>query len=99
MPIPLDHLAAHLDTGRERLEGGQRHRALSYVLAPPPERLVQFGGVDAVQPDQLPGHNDGIAVDDLGGAGQAIHTPAEGQNGEETPSIRHPYAAIRTVAE
>jgi hypothetical protein len=38
------------------------------MLAPPPERLVQFGGVDAGQPDQLIGHDDGVAVDDLGGA-------------------------------
>ena len=47
MPVPLDHLAAHLDPGYECLEGGQRHRATRYRLAPPPERLVQvqFGGV------------------------------------------------------
>ncbi len=84
MPVPLDHLAAHLDPGYEGLEGGQRHRAARYLLAPPPERLVQFGGVDAVQPDQLIGHDDGVAVDDLGGAGEAIGTPAERQNGDET---------------
>jgi hypothetical protein len=33
-----------------------------------PERLVQFGSVDAVEPDQLPGRDDGVAVDDLGRA-------------------------------
>jgi hypothetical protein len=38
-------------------------------LAPPPERLVQFGGVDAVQPDQLIGDDDGVAVDDFSGSG------------------------------
>ena len=26
-PVPLDHLATHPDTGYERLEGGQGHRA------------------------------------------------------------------------
>jgi hypothetical protein len=50
MPISLDRLAAQLDTGRERLDGRQGHRATEYVLTPPPERLVQFGRVDAVQP-------------------------------------------------
>ena len=33
-----------------------------YVPSPPPEGLVQLGGVDAVQPDQLVGDDDGIAV-------------------------------------
>jgi hypothetical protein len=32
----------------------------------------------------LLGHDDGVAVDDLGAAGQAIGMPAEGQNGDET---------------
>jgi hypothetical protein len=54
-PVPLDHLAAHLDPGYEGLEGGQRHRAAPYCWLSPSERLVQFGGVDAVHPDQLPG--------------------------------------------
>ena len=43
-------------------------KASCRTLAPPPERLVQLGGVDAVQPDQLPGHDNGVAVlrrDDL----------------------------------
>ena len=48
MPIPLDSLAANLDTGRESIKGGQGHRAAHDLLAPPPERLVQFGGLDAV---------------------------------------------------
>jgi hypothetical protein len=47
-------------------------------------RLVQFGGVDAVEPDHLPGNHDGVAVDDLGGAGQRNGAPAERQNGDET---------------
>jgi hypothetical protein len=51
---------------------------------PPLERLVQFRGVDAVQPDQLVEHDDRVAVDDLGGAGERFGTPAERQNGEET---------------
>jgi hypothetical protein len=63
MPIPLDHLAADLDPGYQGLEGGQRHRAARDLLAAP-----QLGGVDTVQPDQLPCHDDGVAVDDLGGA-------------------------------
>jgi hypothetical protein len=67
VPVPLDYLAAHLDPGYECLEGGQRHRAGRYLVAPPPERLVQFGGIDAVQPEQLPRHGDGIALDDRGG--------------------------------
>jgi hypothetical protein len=45
------------------------------AAGPPPERLVQFGGVDAMQPDQLIGDHGGVAVDDLGGAGQAIRLP------------------------
>jgi hypothetical protein len=70
--VPLDDLARHLDPGYECLEGGQGHCA---ARRPPPERLVRFGGVDAVQPDELIGHDDRIAVDDLGAAGQAI-TPS-----------------------
>jgi hypothetical protein len=82
--IPFDHLAAHLDAGYEGLEGGQRHRAVRYLLAPPPEALVHFGGVDAVEPDQLIGDHNSVAVDDLGGADEAIGTPAERQNGNKT---------------
>ena len=66
VPIPLNRLAANIDFGREGLKDGQGHHASHQLLAPPPERLVQFGGVDAVQPDQLLGHHDGVAVDDLG---------------------------------
>ena len=54
---------------------GQRHPDARYLIAPPPERLVQFGGIDAVQPQGLIGHDDSVAVDDLGGAGQAF-TPS-----------------------
>jgi hypothetical protein len=32
----------------------------------------------------LLGHDDGVAVDDLGGTGQAIATPAERENSNET---------------
>jgi len=85
MPIALDNLAANLDTGHEGLEGGQRHRAAHDLLTPPPERLVEFGGVDPVQPNHLPGHDDGVAIDDLGGAGEAIGAPAERENSNETP--------------
>jgi glutathione S-transferase len=49
----LDHLAANLDPGYERLEGGQRHRATNQLLAAP-TRTSGPGGVDAVQPDQVP---------------------------------------------
>jgi hypothetical protein len=83
--VPLDHLATHRDAGYEGLEGGQRHRAARYVLAPPPERLVQFGGVNTMQPDQLLGDDDGAAVDDLGGTGEAIGRPAGCRNDDETP--------------
>jgi hypothetical protein len=82
VPIPLDRLAANLDPGRDGLEQG--HHPAHVFLALPPERLVQFGGVDAVQPHELPGHDDGVAVDDLGGAGQQNGTPAERQDGDET---------------
>jgi hypothetical protein len=44
------------------------------------------------QPDELIGHDDGVAVDHLGAAGQAIGAPAERQNGDETsehsPTVR-----------
>ena len=83
MPITLD-LAAHLDPGYEGLEGGQRHRAARYLLAPPLERLVELWRVDTVQPDHLPGDDDGVAVDDLGGTGEAIGTPTESENSNET---------------
>jgi hypothetical protein len=81
--ITLDHPATHLDRGCEGLEGRQRHRAAHDLVAPPPERLVQFRGVDAVQPDQLSGHDDGVAVDNLGG--RQIGTPPELRNGDEVP--------------
>jgi len=84
VPVPLDHLAADLDAGYEGLQGRQRHRAAPHLLAPPHERLVQLGGVDPVQPHELSGHDDGVAVDDLGGAGERLGTPAERQNGDET---------------
>jgi hypothetical protein len=48
VPAPLNHLAADFDPGYECLEGGPRHRAAPYLLAPPQERLVQLGGLDAV---------------------------------------------------
>ena len=47
VPVPLDHLTANVDASREHLECGQRHHAPHELLALPPERLVQFGGVDA----------------------------------------------------
>jgi hypothetical protein len=71
VPIPLDRLTAHLDPGYEGFESGQRHRAKRWPAA------GTFGpvrGIDPVQPDQLIGDNDGVAVDDLGATGQAIGT-------------------------
>ena len=50
--VLLDHLVAHLDPGYEGL--GQRHRAARDLLPPPPERPVQFGGVDAVSLTSCP---------------------------------------------
>ena len=85
MPISFDDLAAHLHPSYQCLERRQRHRAARYLFASPPERLVQFGGVNAVQPDELIGHNDSVAVDNFGAAGQALGTPPERQNGDETP--------------
>jgi hypothetical protein len=42
--------------------------------------LIQIGG--ALQPDELIGHDDGVAVDHWDR--QAIGTPAERENSEET---------------
>ena len=67
VPITLDDLAAPLSPRYASLEGGNRHRAARYLLAAPPERLVQLGRVDAMQPDHLPVDDDDVAVDDLGG--------------------------------
>jgi hypothetical protein len=50
--------------------------------------LVQFGRVDPVQPHELIGNDDRVAVDDLGGAREGIGTPAERQNGGETAEQR-----------
>jgi hypothetical protein len=58
------------------------------TYGPAPERLIQFGGVNAVQPDQLVGNDDGVAVDDLGGAGKAIGTPAESYDSRKTGRAR-----------
>ena len=85
MPISFDDLAAHLHPSYQCLERRQRHRAARYLFASPPERLVQLGGVNAVQPDELIGHDDSVAVDNFGAAGQAVGTPPERQNGDETP--------------
>jgi hypothetical protein len=53
------------------------------TLAPPPEGLVQFGGVNPVQPHKLAGNDDRVAVDDPGGAGERMAAPAERQNRRE----------------
>ena len=45
-----------------------------------------------MQPDQLIGDHDGVAVDDLGGAGQAIRLP--NRCGAWCP-LRAPYPDIR----
>jgi hypothetical protein len=89
VPVPLDSLAANLDPGRKDVKGGQGHHDAHEFLALPPERLVQFGSIDAVQSDKLPGDDYGVAVDDLGGAGQRNGTPAERQEATRRPSIRH----------
>jgi hypothetical protein len=54
------------------------------VLTAPPEGLVQFGRVDAVQPPYLLSNDDRVAIEDLGGAGERIGTPAERHNSKET---------------
>jgi hypothetical protein len=100
---PLDYLAADLDPGYEGLEGGQRHRAARHLLTPPRERLIEFGRVDTVQPDQLPGDDDGVAGEDLGGAGEALGASTERQDSNEAPehlatvrceiNAQPPYAA------
>lgn len=83
MPVPFDDFAAKLDTGYEGFEGGQSHRAACELLAPPPECLVQFGCVDAMQPHPLPGDDDRVAIDDPGGAGEALGTPAKPRHAKE----------------
>jgi hypothetical protein len=81
--IPLHGPAANLDAGREGLESGHGHHAAGDALASPPEGLVQLGGVKAVQPHELPGHHERVAVDDFGGAGEATDPPAEREDGSE----------------
>ena len=81
--VPLDGFAAKVDPGRERLEGGESHHAARYLLAPPREGLIQLGRVDAMQPCALPGHDDRVAVDHLGVAGQRLSAPAERQDCNE----------------
>ena len=48
-----------------------------------------------MQPDELPGNDDGLAVDDLGGAGEAVSPPPERKMATKRvarlPSIRLPY--------
>jgi hypothetical protein len=91
MLVLLDHLPANLDPAMSA------SRAANDIVPhtncwPPPERLVQCGGVDAVQPDQLLGNDDRVAVEDLGGAGEGLGTPAERhdskETGRETPEHR-----------
>jgi hypothetical protein len=66
LAVPFDNLAADLDAGNEGFEGGRRHGTARHLLTPPLECLVEPWGVETVQPDQLIGHDDGVAVDDLG---------------------------------
>jgi hypothetical protein len=86
VPVLLDHLAANRDPGYEGLEGG--HRAARYLLAPSRARLAQFGGLNTMQPDELIGDDNGVAVDDLGRSSDAIGT--EREISSETPEHRAP---------
>jgi hypothetical protein len=49
-----------------------------------PHQNVWFSSGASMPCSQLPGHDDSVAVDDLGGAGKAIGTPAERHDGNET---------------
>ena len=89
MPVPLDRLAANLDPGCEGLERGQGHHAADELLALPPVRLVQFGGSNAMQPDQLLRHY-GVAVDDLRGAGRKTVRRLNVRMATRRPSILLP---------
>jgi hypothetical protein len=72
-------------------------RCANVCTITPPERLVQFGGVNSVQPDQLLG-DDGVAVETLAGPMRQSGTTAEPQMAMRRPNIQLPYAA-RSVAE
>jgi hypothetical protein len=72
VPVTLDELAANLDPAYEGFKGGQRHRAARYLSALPRECLVELWSFDAVQRDQLPGDDAGVASHRFGGAGKAI---------------------------
>ena len=90
MPVALDRLAANLDAGREDVKGGEGHHAADELLALPPVRLVQFGGSNAMQPDQLLRHYDGVAVDDLRGAGRKTVRRLNVRMATRRPSILLP---------
>jgi hypothetical protein len=74
VPVPLDNLAANLDTGREASKAA--NDIVPHAICWPRHQNV-WSSSGAAQPDQLPGHDDGVAVDDLGGTGEAVGTPAE----------------------
>lgn len=69
--VPLDHLAAHPDPGYEGLERGQ-------AMVPHTNCWLRLwnvwsssGASMPCKPDQLIGDDDRVAVDDLGGIGEA----------------------------
>jgi hypothetical protein len=72
LSVPLDHLAANIDPGYEGLEGCQGHRAARYLQARHWNVWSSSGASNPGKHDHLPGHDDGVAVDDLGRAGQPL---------------------------
>jgi hypothetical protein len=92
--MPFDHLAAHLDPGDEGLEGGQGNRAAQQLLAQRLERLVQFGGVNTMQPDH-PAMTIVSPSMTLARPVRQIGTPLDVKMATRRPSIRSPYGAWR----
>jgi hypothetical protein len=72
MPVPLDHLAAHLDPG---YWGSRAANDIApHAICWPRHQNVWSSSGASMPCRQLPGHDDGVAVDDLGATGQAIGT-------------------------
>jgi hypothetical protein len=60
-PVSLDHTSQRTFTPAMRAARAAKDIAPTRSAARAPERLVEFGGVDAVQPDKLIGDDDRVA--------------------------------------
>jgi len=95
--IALDDFASELDARGERFQGRQCHRAARKALTSPPERLVQLGRINAVEPDPLTGNNDCVTVDHRGNAQQAIGAHAKLQDLSNSDRNTPNHKTIRRV--